>query len=89
MTAMKILRGLETNDATGPEANTVARLGFLEWAFLQTGSATPDAARAALRTIAMKAPNSEAACAFVGFLEEATRMVYRPVRRRGRSQRLH
>jgi len=89
MTALKILTGLETIDATGAEADTVARLGFLEWAFCQQGYATPEAARAALRTVAMTTPSSEAACAFVSFLEEATRMVYRPGKRRGRAPRLH
>ncbi|WP_306151916.1 hypothetical protein [Roseovarius sp. MMSF_3281] len=71
MTVTRILDGLEAMPATGAEADTAARLGFLEWAFAMPGDATPQAARDALRTEAAQEARSPAARAFVGFLQAA------------------
>lgn len=90
MTAIRILHGLEDISATGHEADSVARLGFLEWVFTSPGSVTPAEARRALSDIAPHAPGSAAACAFVSFLQEASRMSMAPPSRRGRAaRRLH
>ncbi|MFX0545790.1 hypothetical protein ACEWPL_009620 [Roseovarius sp. S1116L3] len=87
MGVVQILHGLERSDAVGADADAVARLGFLEWAFALPGAATPEAARAALKAAPDEA-RSPAARAFVGFLTEAT--VYTAPRvRRGRAARLH
>lgn len=88
MTAIRILHGLEDVSGTGAEAEGMARLGFLEWVFASPGTLTPAAARRALEDIAPHAPESEAACAFVGYLEEAARMTCLPRARRGRAARL-
>ena len=50
MTATRILDGLEDLDLKGEDAKAAARLGFLEWVFTQTGSATPKDAQKALST---------------------------------------
>jgi hypothetical protein len=87
MSVRQILHGLERSDATGADADAVARLGFLEWAFALPGAATPEAARAALAA-AQPEPRSPAAQAFVQFLSQATMRV--PDRtRRGRAMRVH
>lgn len=88
MTATLILDGLERSTATGDEAHVVARMGFLEWAFGLEGEATPAEARAALEAPAAKAPESDAAQAFVAFLRQATQPVSTGFRR-GRRRRLH
>lgn len=85
MTATRILDGLEDCRATGAEAHSMARLGFLEWVFAGTEAATAEAARGALREIAPQEPRSAAARAFVDCLREAARSVHAP-RRRGRRQ---
>ncbi|KZY35966.1 hypothetical protein A3731_16420 [Roseovarius sp. HI0049] len=80
--------GLERSDATGPEADSVARLGFLEWAFGLEGEVTPAKAKAALDSAEAQGPESDAACAFVLFLRQATRPVTGGLRR-GRRRALH
>ena len=89
MTATRILDGLERVTATGKEADSVARLGFLEWVFLQPGDATAKAAREALNCPAARNAGSAAARAFVDFLRQATLPVSRPGRRGGRLRRVH
>ena len=88
MTTRRILEGLERSDATGHEADSIARLGFLEWAFAQPGEATPEAAQDALRQAEREQPSSAAARAFVGFLEQATVPICRKARR-GRLRQMH
>ena len=80
MNAMRILHGLETIDATGVEAERLARQGFLQWALEVDAIATPEAARAALSELPDDTPASAAAQAFVGFLHQATHAMTRPVR---------
>ncbi|MFX0540549.1 hypothetical protein ACEWPM_002300 [Roseovarius sp. S4756] len=87
MSVKQILNGLERSDAVGADADAVARLGFLEWAFALPGAATPEAARAALKAAPAEA-RSPAAQAFVRFLNQAT-MRASPRGRRGRAARLH
>lgn len=89
MSATRILNGLERSTATGPEAETVARLGFLEWAFGLEGEATPDEARVALATPEAQQPGSAAARAFVSFLRQAAQPVSRIDSRRGRKRAFH
>ncbi len=89
MTATRILDGLEHCDATGAEADTMARLGFLEWVFTLPTQATARAAQDALKSPAAKNPDSAAARAFVGYLEQATQPVQGVGRRGGRRMRLH
>ena len=89
MSATRILDGLERSTATGAEADTVARLGFLEWAFGLEGEATPNEARMALATPGAQRPGSAAACAFVSFLHQATQPISRRACRRGRKRALH
>jgi len=84
MTVTQILDGLEAMRETGDEADSAARLGFLEWVFAMPGTATPQAARDALSTAAAQEARSPAARAFVGFLQAACV----PVRgARGRTRR--
>lgn len=87
MTAIRILNGLEDSAATGPEADSMARLGFLEWVFASPGTLTAESARRALQEISPHVPGSPAARAFVGFLEEASRMGAGTNMRRGRAMR--
>jgi len=89
MTATRILQGLERSTATGAEADSLARLGFLEWAFGLEGAATPAKARAALASPAAQRAESAAARAFVGFLGQATQPVARAGMRRGRKRAVH
>ena len=88
MTAARILDGLERSEATGAEADNVARMGFLEWAFGLEGEVTPAKAKAALDSAEAQGPESDAACAFVVFLRQATRPVSGGLRR-GRRRALH
>ena len=89
MTARRILDGLERSTATGAEADAVARLGFLEWAFGLEGDATAAEARAALASPQAQRPASAAACAFVSFLRQASVPVSRTAARRGRRRLVH
>lgn len=90
MRVTRILNGLERSTATGPEADTMARMGFLEWAFAEAGPATPQAARRALSLPEAQNPTSAAARAFVGFLEQAIQPIHNAsARRGGRARRLH
>lgn len=84
MSATRILQGLERSPATGPEADTAARLGFLEWAFTGPEAITPEAAADALRLTRAQCPGSAAARAFVAYLEQATRPMTGARRRRAR-----
>ena len=88
MMAIEILNGLERSTATGEAADSIARQGFLEWAFKLSGPAATAEARAALATPEARAPESAAACAFVRFLRQASRPVSRDGRR-GRRQSVH
>lgn len=89
MTANRILDGLEDSNATGAEADTMARLGFLEWVFTLPSTVTARAARDALKSPAAQNPDSAAARAFVAYLEQATHPVSAVRRRGGRRLRLH
>lgn len=89
MTANRILDGLEMSDATGVEADAVARVGFLEWAFALPVPVTAHAARDALQSQAAQNPDSAAARAFVGYLKQATHPMTPAGRRGGRLRRLH
>lgn len=80
----RILNGLEAMDASGADAVNAARLGFLEWAFCATEGGTPQAAKAALGQRDVQNASSDAARAFVGYLQEATQALAQPSRRRGR-----
>ena len=71
MCVSRILDGLEASDASGPDADAVARLGFLEWVFSETGMVTATAAHDALDCPAARNAASPAAQAFVGFLQQA------------------
>ena len=88
MCVTRILDGLERSAATGPQADAVARMGFLEWAFDAPGAAGPMAAREALESPAAQNPVSPAARAFVGFLEAAC-VAVPPSPRGRRRRRLH
>lgn len=89
MTAIHILRGLEALELTGPEADAAARLGFLEWAFSAPADVTPDKAVAALKAPEAQNPESAAAQAFVGFLQQARVPVSGPRGRMRRTRCLH
>ncbi|MFK7938301.1 MAG: hypothetical protein AB8B82_02910 [Roseovarius sp.] len=88
MTATRILIGLEALDVTGPDADTAARMGFLEWAFMDPDVITADKAAAALSAPEAQSAESAAAQAFVGYLRDASKPGLSP-RRRGRAARLH
>ncbi len=87
MSASQILNGLERSESTGSEADAVARMGFLEWAFAQEGAVTAADAREALESREAQTAVSDAARAFVGFLSEAA-MASTTVGRRRRSRPL-
>ena len=90
MSAGRILSGLETSNATGAEAEAVARMGFLEWVFAEPDAVTARAARVALDCPEARNAVSPAAQAFVGFLKQAgSGGAARPVRRRRRALALH
>lgn len=90
MTVSRIMHGLELSDATGREADAVARLGFLEWVFTQPDVVTAREARAALDAPELQNPTSAAARAFAGFLRQATQAMQGAGARRGRAaRRLH
>ena len=72
----------------GAEADSIARLGFLEWVFGLGGEATPARARAALASPAAQRPESAAARAFVSFLRQAAQPMTGKVRR-GRRRTAH
>jgi len=88
MTVLQILRGLERSTATGAQAETDARLGFLEWLIGLEGAASAAEARAALAIAAAHRPQSAAARAFVGCLRQASRPIAGHARRR-RAQLVH
>jgi len=89
MSVTQILDGLEAMPATGDEADSAARAGFLEWVFATPGATTPQAAREALETHAAQAASSPAARAFVGFLQAACVPVSGARGRAGRGRVLH
>ena len=89
MTARQILDGLERSTATGAEADSVARMGFLEWAFGIEGEATAAEARAVLASPQAQQPESPAACKFVSFLRQASVPMSRSPVRRGRRRLMH
>lgn len=86
MTTERILSSLETLTLTGDEADAAARLGFLEWALAGPDDVTASTLSAALQLPEARNPESAAAQAFVGFLQEAQMGFTRPKRR---SRRLH
>jgi len=71
MCVTRILDGLEACESIGAEADAVARLGFMEWVFSETGAVTATVARDALDCPAARNAASPAAQAFVGFLQQA------------------
>jgi hypothetical protein len=82
MSFQRIMDGLERSPATGAQAVQVARMGFLHWACGVEGPVTTQMVRAALDCPAAQAAESDAARAFVGVLQEASRMcLARPMRR--------
>lgn len=89
MSVNRIIDGLEETDATGSDAVSLARLGFLEWIFADAGGATPKSARLALADPAAQNPSSPAARAFVGYLRAATHPYPGIAGRRGRARRIH
>lgn len=89
MSAMQILNGLETLTLTGEDAESAARLGFLEWVFSQAVDATPDGAAKALDDLGDDPAQSDAGLAFVGYLQQATEPVARSRARLGRARRFH
>lgn len=90
MTVTHIVDGLERCDATGSEADAMARLGFLEWVFAHPGTVTGKVVRDALADPAVQNPSSDAARAFVGVLQEARCLDATSPARRGRhTRRVH
>ncbi|EAQ23514.1 hypothetical protein ROS217_16870 [Roseovarius sp. 217] len=89
MTFLRIIDGLESSQATGPQAMQAARMGFLQWACAVEGPITAQMARAALESPAARQAESAAARAFVGFLREASRTCLALPMRRGRARVLH
>lgn len=87
MTVHRILDGLERCDATGPEADAIARLGFLEWVFGYPEQITGQVVSQTLAQSCVQNPSSEAARAFVGQLREARSVSGSVPARRGRHQR--
>jgi hypothetical protein len=88
MIATRILQGLERLDLTGSDADAAARMGFLEWAFMDPEEVTASKAAALLSAPEAQAAESAAAQAFVAFLRDASLPVS-PQRRGGRAGRLH
>lgn len=85
-----IIQGLERCEATGAEADAIARQGFLEWVFVQPELVTGPMISEALSQPELQNPESAAAKAFVAVLEQALDMpMQRPSRRYGRRGRLH
>lgn len=89
MSMTRILSGLEMCNARDDEAQAVARLGFLEWAFTEPGQVTAETVKDALRHPATKAPGSAAARAFVDYLRQAVTPLSAGRARRGRARALH
>lgn len=90
MTVHRIVDGLERSDATGCEADAIARLGFLEWVFAQPEVVTAKEVENALCDASVQNPTSAAARAFVEVLREAQHVPAIPATRRGRqARRLH
>ncbi|MBZ8119053.1 hypothetical protein KUD11_10380 [Roseovarius sp. LXJ103] len=89
MDVMQILNGLESSRLSGPDAQAAARRGFLEWALLQPGFATPEAARAAFDLGAGLDMRSPASVQFLAFLEQAARPCMGVRGRRKRTHRVH
>ncbi|MDR9394402.1 hypothetical protein [Roseovarius sp. SYSU LYC5161] len=88
MNVTQILDGLESSAATGHEADTIARVGFLEWVFAYPRATTQQDARRALAEPAAQNACSAAARAFVKHLEQATGPGIARNGRRGRSRRM-
>lgn len=89
MSMTRILSGLEMSTARGDEAQAVARLGFLEWAFTEPGQVTAETVKDALSHPAAKTPDSAAARAFVDYLRQAVTPLAGRRSRRGRARALH
>ncbi len=89
MALTRILEGLEANTATGAQALSDARRGFLEWVLAIPGPVTPQLARAALNEPAVHGAESDAARAFVECLQEACLLSLARPRRRDRIRALH
>lgn len=89
MSFLRIMDGLERSPAIGHQAVQHARIGFLSWACSVEGPVTSQMARAALKSPAAQAAESDAARAFVGFLKEASRACPVKPMRRARARVLH
>ena len=87
MTVSRILDGLERSEATGSDADQIARLGFLEWVFTQPDAVTSKEVTEALHDASVQKPTSAAARAFVDVLRAARHVSVLPVRRGGRQAR--
>jgi hypothetical protein len=89
MVLTRILDGLEQSPAQGVEAQSMARLGFLEWVLSSPEGVTAQDAKAALLQPGIQRAESPAAQEFVSFLEQATVQVSARRSRRRRADRLH
>lgn len=87
MSLQRIVEGLEQSDATGCEAQAVAKLGFLEWVFSQPGAVSGPVVREALDELAVCRLTSDAACAFAEVMRQAAPAVPPVARRGGRLKR--
>lgn len=86
---LRIMNGLERDPAIGRQAEQVARIGFLTWACSVEGPVTAQVARAALDCPEAVAAESDAARAFVGILQEASRAYLAGTMRRRRARVQH
>lgn len=88
MSLQRIVEGLEQSEATGREAQAMAKLGFLEWVFAQPGAVSAPVVREALAELAVCRVTSDAACAFAEVMRQAAPGVQPAARRRGRLKRV-
>ncbi|MEO1139650.1 MAG: hypothetical protein AAFW87_09350 [Pseudomonadota bacterium] len=88
MSVTQIVIGLERSNATGPEADAIAKLGFLEWVFAHPETVTVQVVRAALSEPSLQNPTSAAARAFADVLRQAMQVAGVTPVRRGRAARL-
>ena len=89
MVLRRILDGLEQSRAQGAEAQSMARLGFLEWVLSSPEGITAQDAKEALQQPDVQEAESAAAQEFGTFLEQATVQVPTRRSRRMRGERLH
>ncbi len=89
MVLTRILNGLEQSPAQGVDAQSIARLGFLEWLLSSPEGVTAKDAKEALLQPSIRDAESAAALEFVTFLEQATVQIAARRSRRKRADRLH